>query len=251
MSYAVRKAAESGFYHVTLRGNGRQLLFNDESDYRAFLGMASDECAARGVVIIAYCLMGNHVHLILRIDPEKNGIETLSSAMHVLALKFARRFNAKTGHVGHVFQGRFGSKPIEDDAYLLEAVRYVHANPETGGICALEEYPWSSYREYRGVQEFIDPTIVLEMLGGSDAFAAFCRESPALAYRAPGGARVAQEEMLAVARAALGDGEPRDVAGLPPAARDRAISRMRAAGLSIRQVERLTGIGRAIIAAAK
>lgn len=163
-----RAVSESGFYHVILRGDGKRQIFEDDADRRAFLSLVECCLVARGVDVVAWCLMSNHVHLVV-CDTE----ESLSEAVGSLAMRYARRFNSRTGHVGHVFQERFRSSPIESDAYLLEAVRYVHNNPEKSGICRAEEYTWSSYSEYVAGSKICDTEVILDMLGGVEGFKEF------------------------------------------------------------------------------
>ena len=142
MPRAPRVIAESGFYHVILRGNGRQLIFEDNADRRVFLDLLARRAADAGISILAWCLMENHVHLVLE-DPT----QSLSEMMQRLSGDYAQRFNRRTGHVGRVFENRFKSSAIDSEAYLLQAVRYVHDNPDKAGICPAHEYPWSSYHE--------------------------------------------------------------------------------------------------------
>ena len=134
-----RRVAKSGFYHVVLYANGRQNLFEDDADRLAFLDMFVAAARNHGASILAWCLMANHVHLLLE-DPG----DCLSELMRSLATRYAQRFNRRGGHVGHVFQGRFYSSPVEGESYLLEAMRYIHNNPAKAGVCAAEDYPWSS-----------------------------------------------------------------------------------------------------------
>ena len=143
MARQSRAVSESGYYHVMLRGTGKRRLFEDDLDRRAFLRFASTATERYGVTVIAWCLMDNHVHLIL-LD-QTHG---LSGAMASLCTSYAKYVNERTGSVGHVFENRFKSKPIEDDSYLLVAVRYVHCNPAKAGICDAANYQWSSYHEY-------------------------------------------------------------------------------------------------------
>ena len=243
MPRAQRKLSESGYYHVCMRGAGRQLLFESNADRFAFLRFARDAFRERGIALIAWCLMDNHVHLVL-FDEKR----ALSEAMHVLATRFARRFNGRSGHVGPVFQGRFWSGAVETDEYMLEAVRYVHANPERAGIQPAPDYPWSSYHEYVGASEFTDTSLVLDMLGGAEGFAEFMASDPAMPYDERGGGRVADGELVSVARRVLGDRDLGEVKGLPPCERNECLIKLRQAGLSIRQVERVTGVGRGAIA---
>ena len=128
MPRRARRSSESGYYHVMLRGNGRQVIFEDDLDRREFLRELSETMAQSGVSIVAWCLMSNHVHLLLA---DEQG--SLSTAVHHLATRYARHFNRRTGHVGSVFDGRFKSVPVESDVQLLAAVRYIHENPVRAG----------------------------------------------------------------------------------------------------------------------
>lgn len=248
MARSARKVSESGYYHVTLRGNGKQLLFEDDIDRHAFVDMAAEQFAKRGIAVIAWCLMDNHVHLLLR-DADAQ----LSKAMQVLATRYAQRFNRKGGHVGHVFQERFASFPVESDSHLLEAVRYIHNNPEKAGVCPADAYWWSSYREYVGKAALADTSVVLDMLGGVEAFVAFHVEDFVGCYRFSGGRRIPDEEMHEVAASVLRSCaicSPGELKALPKPRRDECLTALRDAGLSMRQIGRLTGIGIRTIARA-
>ncbi len=238
MPRAPRAIAESGFYHVILRGNGKQIIFEDDADRRAFLDLLAKRAGDAGIHVLAWCLMENHVHLVLE-DPT----QTLSEMMQRLSGDYAQRFNRKSGRVGHVFENRFKSCPIENEAYLLQAIRYVHDNPENAGICPAAEYPWSSYHEYVGQAEIADTRLVLEMLGGAEGFGAYSQAEQRRAYRFDRRARVPDDEMVDVARLALGELPVHEVKALPKAERDQRLLDLRDIGLSVKQIERLTGIG--------
>lgn len=242
MPRAPRAVAESGFYHVILRGNGKQVLFEDDADNRAFLELLTKWSGRCGVRVLAWCLMENHVHLVLE-DPDRS----LSEMMQRLAGDYAQRFNRRTGHVGHVFESRFKSCALEDEPYLLQAVRYVHDNPQKAGICPASEYRWSSYHEYVGQGEVADTALVLELLGGVDGFVAYSEEGRPRSYRFDRRSRVPDDEMGDVARLVLGDVPAREVAALPKPARNEALRGLREMGLSVRQIERLTGVGHGTI----
>ena len=240
MSRAPREYSESGFYHVTVRANGKQILFEDDADCHAFLGMVAESLEPRFVTLLAWCLMSNHVHLIVD-DPEGR----LSEAMGVLLTKYAKRFNSLTGHVGNVFEARFGSFPIENENYLLYAVRYVHNNPVRAGMCARPaDYRWSSYHEYVSGTGISNTAIVIDMLDGVAGFEAFMNEEDTSGYRPGKGRRLTTEEALEIARQVLGGIEPHDVGGLDKPRRDELLRCLRRAGLSVRQIERLTGVGK-------
>ena len=195
-------------------------------------------------------MMDNHVHLCLRDDGED--IDALGRAMQYVQTNYAKKFNAKTNHVGHVFQGRFTSSPIEDERYLLETVRYIHKNPEYAGICGAGEYRWSSYREYVGDASMCDTGPILETLGGRAGFADFIASSPQKAFIAPAErrSRISDEEAVALAKEILPGSDLGDLKGLPRQERDKALVLLKSEGISVRQLERLTGIGRNVIARA-
>lgn len=241
MARAARIVSESGYYHIVLRGNGKQLIFEDEMDRHAFVEAAGKRFAEKGIAVIAWCLMDNHVHLLLRDE----GMQ-LSGAMHSLTTWYARYFNRRSGRTGHVFQARFASFPIDSDSYLLEAVRYIHNNPAKAGVCSAAEYWWSSYREYVGKAQMTDTSTVLDLLGGVDAFAVFQAEDAVGRYRLVEGRRVPDSEMGEVAATALLGAKGcavNEVKALPKVRRDECLAVLRGAGLSVRQIERLTGVG--------
>ena len=243
MPRAARARSESGFYHVVAKGNGGQNLFEDASDYRAFLELVSAAAEKCGMSVHAYCLMSNHVHLLLE---DQGG--RLSDFMKSLTTGYAMRFNAKTGHIGHVFQQRFKSQPVEDEVHLLQAVRYIHNNPAKAGMCSADEYPWSSYHEYAsGIQGIATVTLVLGMCGGREGFRAFQAEGGD-DYRFGQRSRIADGEAREVARRILGDIAPGDVKAMERPRRNALLFDLKDAGLSVRQIERLTGIGRGTIA---
>ena len=244
-----RRVSCSGYYHVVVKGDGRQAIFEDDADRRTFLRLAERCFAEAGITVMAWCLMENHVHLVLRDDADG-----LSAAMHRLETAYARHYNDRAGRVGHLFRERFMSSPIESDAYLLEAVRYVHNNPEKAGVCRAEEYPWSSYRTYATPGSAcgltVDTSVVLEMLGGEKNFVEFTAERGLRAYRPPSGKRLDESEARDAAEHVLGGTAPAEVKALPVGRRNQLLRDLRAAGLSVRQVERLTGVGRNIVARA-
>ena len=233
-----RQYSESGFYHVMLRGNGKQIIFEDDADRRFFLKLLREKTEADGVAIIAWCLMSNHVHLL--IDDPKGSI---SHVMHAVSTAYARHFNDKTGHLGAVFQGRFTSVPIADDNQLLQALRYIHENPAKAGVAAVSEYPWSSYGEYRGRPGIANTEIVLDMVGGTNGFLRFCNDGQFGSYYFRSTSRASDEDALEVLRCTLGGIEPVDIKKMPKEQRNRALQSLRAAGLTVKQMQRLTGIG--------
>lgn len=237
-----RQVSKTGIYHVVIRGCGRQVIFTDDSDRKKFLALIEEKIIAKGLDVLAWCLMDNHVHLVVE-DPSGE----LSAAMHALNTAYARYFNVKTGHVGDVFQGRFHSDPIESEAYLLSAVRYVHNNPEVAGVMRADLYAWSSYRGYLTGHRLLKPDRVLAIIGGRRNFEAFSREANAFDAEARLIRGCSDGDTMEAARVALGGLSPMEVKGLPERERDEAVRRLGKIGFGPYRIERLTGIGRTLV----
>ncbi len=127
-------------HHVTQRGNRRQEVFFSEDDYAAYRDLVADACRANDVSCIAWCLMPNHVHLILT----PSAADGLRAALAEAHRRYTRRINFAHGWTGYLFQGRFASYPMET-AHLMTAIRYVELNPVRAKLAArAEDWPWSS-----------------------------------------------------------------------------------------------------------
>ena len=161
MARKLRIVFEGAIYHVTVRGNGRQDIFRDDGDRGRFLDQLSEQAGKHGVRLYLYCLMNNHVHLLVE-TPGAN----ISRFMQALMTAYTMYFNKRHRRVGHLLQGRFGGKPVEGDEYLLKLSRYVHLNPVHVGeiekrppkeqVRYLRGYRWSSYPAYAGKARAIE-----------------------------------------------------------------------------------------------
>ncbi len=133
-------------YHVTARGNARMQVFEDDADRAAFLELLEEAMDRFKWLCYAYCLMGNHYHLLIE-TLEGN----LSVGMRHINGVYTQRFNRRHNRVGHLFQGRFKSILVERESYLLELCRYVVLNPVRAGMVrGPGDYEWSSYRATAG-----------------------------------------------------------------------------------------------------
>lgn len=160
MPRAARKRAESGIYHTMLRGIDRQLIFEDSEDYLRFISILQECREECGFKLYAYCLMGNHVHILLKV--EEDSLETIFKK---IGGRYVYYYNVKYRRVGHLFQDRFKSEPVEDDTYLLTVLRYIHQNPVKAKLCSkIADYPYSSYGEYLGDGNTIDKDFILGIL---------------------------------------------------------------------------------------
>lgn len=131
-------------YHITQRGNRRQAVFFRDEDYRTYLDLLREESEHWQLRVWAYCLMTNHVHLI--VWPEAD--DSLSRAVAETHRRYTRSINFREGWRGYLWQGRFGSVPL-DETHLVAAMRYVERNPvEAGLVARATDYPWSSARAH-------------------------------------------------------------------------------------------------------
>ena len=135
-------------HHVIHRGHNRSPVFVEECDYRLYLDTLAEWKERLGCGVFAFCLMTNHVHLVVAPGPVA---ESLSRLMKRLAGRYTRYVNRAEGRSGTVWNGRFQSSPIETDRYLMACCRYVELNPVRAAMVASpEDYPWSSYRSKIG-----------------------------------------------------------------------------------------------------
>ena len=142
MARKLRENIPGGIYHVYARGNARVLIYRDEVDRRIYLSRLGRVATGMKWRCLAYCLMNNHVHLLLE-TPEPN----LSSGMQRLHGSYAGVFNSRHGRCGHLFQGRYGAVRISSDRQLCATAAYLARNPVEAGLCARpEDWPWCSYR---------------------------------------------------------------------------------------------------------
>lgn len=143
MSRKPRQTSASGIYHIMIRGVNKQEIFFDNQDKIVFINLLTKAKEKYNFYLFAYVLMNNHVHIEIK-DNER----CISKIIQSVATSYAIYFNEKYDRVGHLFQNRFNSKPVENNNYLINLVRYIHQNPEKARIELTEKYKWSSYFDY-------------------------------------------------------------------------------------------------------
>lgn len=172
MPRSPRKYCSTDYYHVMLRGINREDFFKNDKVKGVFMELLKEQQDKGLISTLAWCVMSNHVHLLLKAD-----LPQLSKAIKVITLKFAAKYNAFNGRSGPVFGDRFRSECIEDDAYLLGALRYIHQNPVKAGIVSEPSaYAWSSYTEYLSDVRYLHEeqrSFALGMIGGEQRFVKF------------------------------------------------------------------------------
>lgn len=244
MPHCARHLGESGFYHVVTKGDGNQIIFENARDRETYLDLLESCVEEFDVDVHAYCLMGNHVHLLLEENRERRD---LSAFMKKLNESYAMYFGRTSERIGHVFKDRFWSEPVESDEYFLSAVRYIHANPETAGICPMHKYPWSSYRAYCGGGSFVKTGFCLELLGGIEAFRTF--NASGGNYAKPFATsklskHLSPDELTHVALSLLGRQTLSTIRQMTPKERIPHVMKLASAGFTESEIARLTGLGR-------
>jgi putative transposase len=155
----LREEVEDGIFHVFARGNAKEAIYLDDADRETYLRLLGLVIGKRSWRCLAYCLMENHVHLLLE-TPEAN----LAAGMQSLHGVYAQTFNERHARVGHLFQGRYGAVRITTDSQLWTTARYITLNPVTAGLCTTPaEWKWGSYWAIgAGMPAWLDHARLLE-----------------------------------------------------------------------------------------
>ncbi len=168
MTRPLRLLVPDGTYHAVARGIDQGSLFRDDSDRQVFLRLLARVASRLEWVVLAYCLMDNHYHLLVR-TPHGN----LDRGMQQLNSGHAQAFNRRHGRIGPLFQGRYHGPLIQRDSHVLEVMRYIALNPVRGGVVRVpESWAWSSHPAMVGrvvAAPFLAVSEVLSWFGGSRA----------------------------------------------------------------------------------
>ena len=244
MPRRAREKSTTGIYHAMLRGINQQQIFEDDEDNEAFLDILKTCKQMSGFKLYAYCLMGNHVHLILKTCEEE-----LDQIFKRIGTKYVYWYNCKYNRTGHLFQDRFKSEPIEDDSYFLTALRYVHQNPTKAGLVSdISTYKWSSYCEYTENPQIVDVAFALEIID-PDEFVNFHKtefNASCLEITAPK-IKVSDKKAKELILAWFGSNTVEAFQNIDKPERNIRIKMLKEAGLSIRQINRLTGVSKGVV----
>lgn len=247
MGRQARKLSATGFYHIMFRGINRQHLFDDEGDYRYFFESMARIKTDMYFELHAYCLMSNHVHLLIR---EKQ-MGDISTIMKRLLTKYVMYFNSKYERSGALIASRYKSVPVEVDEYFISLICYIHQNPVRAGMVKeLEAYRYSSYREYVHGGSMVETSFSLNLLG-KDEWMRLHANLVKNNFEVSGRISLSEEEIhRKILRYTKGQ-ELSEIVGLPRTERNALLKCLKEKeGLSIRQIERATGISRRVIAKA-
>ena len=185
--YSVKKYKENGIYHAYNLGSNKDVIFKYARDYRYFLHLLKlyvtelkddnlkisrgDSLIQRGrfkgkIVLLAYALMPNHLHLLL----EQTGKSDMSEFMRSLLTNYSMYFNKRYGRLGPLYQSRFKAILVENDDYLLHLSRYIHLNPHCRGSHPMQKKEYTSYEDYLGFKntEWVNTDIILNCFGSGN-----------------------------------------------------------------------------------
>ena len=238
MPRSARIKSKTGIYHIMIRGINRQNIFCDEEDYLKFLETLVRYKVVSEYKIYAYCLMTNHIHIL--IQPEK---EDLDLIMKRIAGSYVYWYNLKYHRVGHLFQDRFKSEPVNDENYFLTVVRYIHQNPLKANIVKnIKSYEYSSFNDYTNNYSYLtDIDFVLSMMSVEE-FKQFNNEpndDECLEYSVS--YKLNDIDAKEMVKEISGCVNADEFQKLESSDKDAFVSLFKEKGLSIRQICRLTG----------
>lgn len=254
MPRQARLKSESGIYHIIMRGINRQSIFKDQEDNHRFLHALQHYKDLSGYKLYAYCLMGNHVHLLIHVD-----VEPLEQIMRRICGSYVYWYNKKYERIGNLFQDRFKSEAVEDDTYFLTVLRYIHQNPYKAGLVTeLEKHKWSSYGVYINLEtektKLLDPDFTLKIFDGDkkralQAFIEFhsqVKDDSCLEIE--DSHSISDQEAGEIIKSRFKLKNVADIKKLESKQRNACLRQLKGIfNMSIRQIERLTGINRGII----
>lgn len=245
MPRQARKKSESGIYHIILRGINQQQIFEDSEDCEKFLQILKDCKVVSEYKLFAYCLMGNHIHLLIQEDKEP-----IEQIMKRLATRFVYWYNIKYQRVGHLFQDRFKSEPVEKDANFMTVIRYIHQNPIKANLCkSPSDYKYSSYNDFFKDSNLIDKDLVLGIIPIEmfEQFNLQIANDKCLEIEDNSIVRVTDEQAQKIIYKYSKCKSVAEFQNLNIKQRDKCLLILREKGLSIRQISRLTGVSFGIV----
>lgn len=242
-----RKYSELGIYHVVIKGINSQLLFEELRDYKKYLEILELQKEKCNFELFAYCLMSNHVHLLLRTNEV-----TLESVFRKINTSYANWFNMKYSRSGSLQDGRYYSEPVNSTDYLLSALRYIHRNPFKAGLekTVGSKYPWSSYHAYQGQKdELVDTELIMSEFSSINGFIEFHSTDSDTDFIDIHNIkhRIPDDVAAEIIKQTCNVNHTTDISNFTLLNRRNAIFLLNENGISARQINRLTGIPRGIV----
>lgn len=260
MPRQAREASGTGIYHVMMRGINHQNIFEEQEDYYQFLNtlemMAQSyepdgTPSGRNYTLYAYCLMSNHIHLLIR---ERE--DTIGMAIKRIASSYVYYYNHKYSRDGHLFRERFKSEPVNDMTYFVTLLRYIHQNPvKAGMVNEVKDYEFSSWHEYEDKNSTLFPLCnthsVLKRISYNELNDLVNDPLPddvaCLDIEDASKGRPSDDQVMSLIKEKTGATNSSAFQQLPDEIRRSVLIELKGRRASLRQLERLTGIGKSMI----
>ena len=260
MPRQARQASGTGIYHVMMRGINHQNIFEEQEDYYQFLNTldlmaqsyeSDGTFAGRNYILYAYCLMSNHIHLLIR---ERE--DTIGMAIKRVASSYVYYYNHKYSRDGHLFRERYKSEPVNDMAYFVTLLRYIHQNPVKAGIVnKVNDYEFSSWHEYEDKNSTLFPLCdthtVLNRIPLNELSELvnepISDEVACLDIEDASKGRPSDDQVMMLIKEKTGATNISAFQQLPDEIRRSVLIELKGKRASLRQLERLTGIGKSMI----
>ena len=260
MPRQARESSGTGIYHVMMRGINHQNIFEEQEDYYQFLNtldiMAQSyepdgTPSGRNYILYAYCLMSNHIHLLIREREDKIGM-----VIKRIASSYVYYYNHKCSRDGHLFRERYKSEPVNDMAYFVTLLRYIHQNPVKAGIVnRVNDYEFSSWHEYEDKNSTLfplcDTRTVLNRIPFSElnelVNEPLSDDVACLDIEDPSKGRPSDDQVMMLIKEKTGATNSSAFQQLPDDIRRSLLIELKGKRASLRQLERLTGISKSMI----
>lgn len=243
MTSLPRKSSTLDIYHIVYRGVNKQRIFEDSADFDKFLSVLRKYQNTCDYKIIAYCLMSNHIHLLL-----KTGTMPMGRIFQHISPSFVCWYNKKYERVGNLFQSQFKSRPVNDCSQLMTVIRYIHQNPVKAAICSHPgQYDYSSFKDYFD-NDLIDSSFVLSAVSPDFFFSYNCAENDDrcldIEDEQP---RLDDERAAKIMYRLSGCSNASEFQKLEEHLRNEVLYDLWMAGISVSQASRITGISCGVI----
>ena len=236
--------APLGEYHVIVKGNLGQVIFEDDDDRIAFLEAVVHYRKKYGFKLHAYALMDNHVHMLINADGKM-----MASAMQAIQLKYVKHYRDKYELDGHLFKGRYYSVPVYDSYAKIAEIRYIHNNPVKAGLGTIDKYKWSSYNEYISGKRICDIEDFLPLFDGVEGYKkTMGLPDDSMQYEGNSFVRISDQKARMIIASITEECDIAGIAILPVEERNELIKTIhKKTSISCNQLSRLVGINRGVI----